>query len=576
MAEYNLDKIRKLSVAQLSTVVDEVRARIVDVVSRNGGHLGASLGVVELTVALHYVYQTPHDQLVWDVGHQAYGHKILTGRNQAFENIRKPNGISGFPKRSESEFDVFGTGHSSTSISAVLGMAIADAIKGIEREHVAIIGDASIQAGMAFEAFNHAGDIQPNITIILNDNRMSIDESVGALNHLLDSLRKEETNGGNVLGFTYLGPIDGHDTGTLVKYLQRAKKINGPVLLHIRTVKGKGYLPAEVGDATHWHAPGIFDKETGKVLLKPSGVQAMKFQDVFGEKLVELATNNENIVAITAGMPTGTSVKKMMNAFPKRAFDVGIAEQHALTLAAGMACNGLLPVVGIYSTFLQRAYDQFIHDIALQELKVIFGVDRAGLVGNDGGTHQGVFDLAYLKPIPNTAVLAPMDGNELANMLDWAVVADFNGPIVLRYPRGGSGVVELQKSKGDITLGKGRYLTQGEKIAVVSIGAVGIEVQEALKQVETSITHFDLRFAQPLDTQALKEIITSHATVITIEDGSLTGGVGERIANMAESTTQVVCLGVGHHFVEQASQKDQRAQENIDAEAILRLFADLL
>lgn len=354
MTEYNLDDIRKLSVVQLQEVVDDVRARIVDVVARNGGHLGASLGVVELTVALHYVYQTPIDQLVWDVGHQAYGHKILTGRNEAFEDIRKPNGISGFPKRSESIFDVFGTGHSSTSISAVLGMAIADGIQGIEREHVAVIGDASIQAGMAFEAFNHAGDIQPNVTVVLNDNRMSIDESVGALNHLLDSLRKEETNGGEVLGFTYLGPIDGHDLPTLVKYLQRAKKIKGPVLLHIRTVKGKGYLPAEEGNATHWHAPGVFDKETGKVLLKPKGVQELKFQDVFGQKLVELAQENDKIVAITAGMPTGTSVKKMMNAFPNRAFDVGIAEQHALTLAAGMACNGLLPVGGFTVRFYKE------------------------------------------------------------------------------------------------------------------------------------------------------------------------------------------------------------------------------
>jgi 1-deoxy-D-xylulose-5-phosphate synthase len=491
--------LRRFRESELITVAQELREFIIDAVAAKEGHLGASLGVVELTIALHYVFDTPQDLLVWDVGHQAYGHKILTGRRDVFHTNRDLDGISGFPKRSESEYDTFGVGHSSTAISAALGMAMASQLKGETRKHIAVVGDASIASGMAFEALNHAGVSGADLLVILNDNAIGIDPAVGALKDYLTKTKSgKETGRDNIfesLNFDYSGPIDGHDLPLLLEELERQKGLKGPRLLHVRTVKGKGLKQAEQ-DQVRYHAPGKFDKITGDIPDKDDSQLPPKFQDVFGHTLVELAQQNDKIVGITPAMPTGSSMKIMMEAFPDRAFDVGIAEQHAVTLAAGMATQGLVPFCNIYSTFLQRAYDQVIHDVALQKLPVIFCLDRAGLVGQDGATHHGNFDLAFLNCIPDIITAAPMDAVELRNIMYTAQLG-LELPIAIRYPRGRGTLTDWKQPFEKIALGKARMLHQGKRIAVLSIGTIGVMVQELIAQEHLDITHIDVRFLKP-------------------------------------------------------------------------------
>jgi len=550
--------LRKLSKNQLTQVAKELREFIIDIVSTKEGHLGASLGVIELTIALHYVFNTPNDLLIWDVGHQAYGHKILTERRRIFHTNRQLNGVSGFPKRSESKYDAFGTGHSSTSISAALGMAIASNLKGdFQKHHIAVIGDASIASGMAFEGLNHAGVSDANILIILNDNAMGIDPSVGALkNYFTDIKAGKKVRKNNIieaLNFNYTGPIDGHNIDDIITELERLKSIKGPKFLHIITTKGKGLKIAEQ-DQVKYHAPGKFDKDTGELLLKNSEIQAPKFQDVFGETLVELAKKNPKIVGITPAMPTGSSLKLMIDEFPDRAFDVGIAEQHAVTLAAGMASQGLIPFCNIYSTFLQRAYDQIIHDVALQKLPVIFCIDRAGIVGEDGATHHGVFDIAYLRCIPNLVVFAPLNEIELRNMM-YTVQLGVDFPIAIRYPRGGGTIVDWKQPMQEIEIGKATCITEGNEIAVLSIGTIGntiIDVQRDFPDLE--ISHFNMRFVKPLDEKLLHTIFEKHNTIVTIENGTLIGGFGSAILEFASnnkySNKVIEHLGIPDNFIE--------------------------
>ena len=584
-----LDKIenpadlRKLKIKQLPLLANELRRFIIDVVAAKEGHLGASLGVVELTIALHYVFNTPSDLLVWDVGHQAYGHKILTDRKAVFHTNRQLSGISGFPKRSESIFDTFGTGHSSTSISAALGMAIASNLKGdVEKNHIAVIGDASIASGMAFEGLNHAGVSDANLLIILNDNAIGIDPSVGALKNYFTSIKEgknpQQNNIIEALNIAYSGPIDGHDIVGIIAALERLKKIKGPKFLHLITTKGKGLQQAE-DNQVQYHAPGKFDKDTGEIHLKTENNLSLKYQDVFGMTILDLAHKNEKIVGITPAMPTGSSLKLMMDTYPKRAFDVGIAEQHAVTLAAGMATQGMMVFCNIYSTFLQRAYDQVIHDVALQDLPVIFCLDRAGLVGEDGATHHGVFDLAFLRSIPNMIIYAPLNEIGLQNSMFTAQLG-LQHPIAIRYPRG-RGEIRDWKEKhfgnyNKIEIGKAICLNQGGDIAILSTGTIGNNVTKALALNPKSTTaHYHFGFVKPLDEQLLHEIFAVFKTIITIEDGAVKGGFGSAIVEFAAQNqykNNIKILGIPDEFIEHGTVNELQKICGIDVESIYNLL----
>jgi len=611
----NPSDLKQLKVEELKQVCQELRQYIIDVVSVNGGHFAASLGVVELTVALQYILNTPYDQLVWDVGHQAYGHKILTGRRENFHTNRVHNGLSGFPKRSESEYDTFGVGHSSTSISAALGMAVASQYKGeTDRQHVAVIGDGAMTAGIAFEALNHAGIENSNILVILNDNNMSIDPNVGALKeyltditiskpynrfrddiaHILakisaigpdaykiaQKLEKsikgtllKRSNFFEALKFRYFGPIDGHDVEHLVKVIRDLRNIPGPKLLHCITVKGKGYALAEK-DQTKWHAPGLFDKITGEIKkVKQEKPQPPKYQDVFGHTIIELAEQNPKIMGITPAMPSGCSLNLMMKAMPNRAFDVGIAEQHAVTFSAGLATQGLIPFCNIYSSFMQRAYDQVIHDVAIQNLNVVFCLDRAGIAGADGPTHHGAYDLAYMRCIPNMTVSAPMNEEELRNLMFTAQQDDM-GPFVIRYPRGNGVMVDWQRPLKAIKVGKGRKVCDGDDVAILTIGHIGNEVVKATAELNAHgyyPAHYDLRFVKPLDEALLHDVFKKFDKVITVEDGCLEGGMGSAVLEfMADNNykAQVVRLGIPDKVIEHGEQPELWAECGYDAKSI--------
>ena len=567
--------LKKLTLDELPQLAQELREFIIDIVSTKEGHLGASLGVVELTIALHYVFDTPNDKLIWDVGHQAYGHKILTGRKEIFDTNRQLGGISGFPKRSESVYDDFGTGHSSTAISAILGMAMASKLKGdIGKQHVAVVGDASIASGMAFEGLNHLGVTDVNALIILNDNAIGIDPSVGALKKYLTNVKAGTAKDENIfecLNLNYSGPMEGHDVKTLVGELERLKKVSGPKLLHIITTKGKGLKKAEE-DQVVYHAPGKFDKRTGERVKKSNGAEPPKYQDVFGHTLVELAEKNNQIVGITPAMPTGSSLKFMMDKMPDRAFDVGIAEQHAVTLAAGMATQGLIPFCNIYSTFLQRAYDQVIHDVALQKLPVIFCLDRAGLVGQDGPTHHGVFDIAYLRCIPNMVVFAPMNEMELRNIMYTAQLG-LDGPIAIRYPRGRGVNLDWRNKFERIEIGTARCLKEGSKLAILSIGHLGNEVEDLIGALDKpeEVGHFDMRFVKPLDKNTLRTIFEKYEQIITLEDGCKMGGFGSAVLEFANEegfSKPVKIFGVPDRFVEHGTIPETQKLAGMDFDAL--------
>ena len=609
------EDLKNLKSNDLPQVCDDLRQFIVDVVSTKGGHFGASLGVVELTVALHYVFNTPYDQLVWDVGHQAYGHKILTGRKDRFHTNRIYNGISGFPKRSESEYDTFGVGHSSTSISGALGMAVASNYKNEkDKQHIAVIGDGSMTAGLAFEGLNHAGIENSNLLVILNDNCMSIDPNVGALKEYLTDIATSHTYNKvkddvwNLLGkvskfgpnaqaiaaklenamksallkqsnyfeslnFRYFGPVDGHDVVHLSKILNDLKDIPGPKILHCLTKKGKGYEPAEKGSPTKWHAPGLFDKNTGEIIKSTStSPQPPKYQDVFGKTIIELAKENDKIMGITPAMPTGCSLGMMMKEMPDRAFDVGIAEQHAVTFSAGLATQGMVPFCNIYSSFMQRAYDQVVHDVAIQNLNVVFCLDRGGLVGADGPTHHGVYDMAYFRCIPNMVVSAPMNEQELRNLMYTAQLPN-KGPFSIRYPRGKGVMVDWQTPFEEIPVGKGRKVSDGNEIALVTIGHVGNFAQKAISELDTySVAHYDMRFVKPLDEALLHEIFRKHDKVITVEDGCIQGGFGSAIIEfMADHNykAQVKRLGIPDKYVEHGTQPELWRECEYDKQAII-------
>ena len=553
--------LRKLNQPELKQLAQELRRFIIDIVATKEGHLGASLGVVELTIALHYIFNTPEDLLIWDVGHQAYGHKILTGRKDIFDTNRQLGGISGFPKRSESEYDAFGTGHSSTSVSAALGMAIASNLKGeTEKQHIAVIGDASIASGMAFEGLNHAGVTKANLLVILNDNAIGIDPSVGALKEYLTRARvgykPARDNIIEALNFKYFGPVDGHDLEGLLKVLQEMKQIKGPKFLHVITRKGKGLKKAEE-DQVKYHAPGKFEPATGELLKYDTNGLPLKYQDVFGFTLVELAEKNEKIIGITPAMPTGSSLKYMMKAFPERAFDVGIAEQHAVTLSAGMATQGFVVYCAIYSTFLQRAYDQLIHDVALQNLPVIFCLDRAGLVGEDGATHHGVFDIAYARAIPNLTIAAPRNEVELRNLLYTAQLG-LENPIIIRYPRGRGVLKEWKLPFEKVQIGKGECLKEGSEVAVLSIGNMAQNVSEAIDKTgeKDKIAHYDMRFVKPLDEELLKNIFRKYQKIVTVEDGVKKSGFGSAVLEFAAEAGfkgEIYILGIPDEFIEQGN-----------------------
>ncbi|TQD36966.1 1-deoxy-D-xylulose-5-phosphate synthase [Haloflavibacter putidus] len=576
--------LRKLKQEKLPQLAKELREYIIDIVSTKEGHLGASLGVVELSIALHYFFDTPKDLLVWDVGHQAYGHKILTGRRDVFGSNRQLNGISGFPKPEESIYDTFGVGHSSTSISAALGMALASQLKGDYRKnHIAIIGDASIASGMAFEGLNHAGVTKANLWIVLNDNAIGIDPSVGALKDYLTKAgigkKPRQANIIEALNFNYSGPIDGHSIDAIINAFAELKDKDGPKFLHVITKKGKGLQKAEE-DQVRYHAPGKFDKTTGAIIETPNKNLPPKFQDVFGLTLVDLAKENKKIIGITPAMPTGSSLKYMMQVFPERALDVGIAEQHAVTLSAGMATQGFKVFCAIYSTFLQRAYDQVIHDVALQNLPVVFCIDRAGLVGQDGATHHGVFDIAYLRSIPNLIILAPSNAIELRNALYTASTYS-NGPICIRYPRGRGKLLNWRKSFEVFSFGEAKVIKKGTKIAVVSVGTIVENALEARKQLENPslIEIIDMRSIKPLDKEMLDYVKQKFSTVITIEEGVIAGGVGEAIGSFLNSGPhlhQIINLGVPDAFVQHGKVEELHALCGISTQKLLELFQDLL
>jgi 1-deoxy-D-xylulose-5-phosphate synthase len=570
--------LRQLKAEDLPQLAKELREFIINIVATKEGHLGASLGVVELTIALHYVFDTPEDLLIWDVGHQAYGHKILTGRKNTFESNRQLHGISGFPKRSESEYDTFGVGHSSTSISAALGMAIASQLKGEDKHHIAVIGDASIASGMAFEGLNHAGVTDANLLVVLNDNAIGIDPSVGALKQYLTNVKKGTQKQDNIfeaLNFNYSGPIDGHDIPLLISELERLKTVKGPKFLHVITTKGKGLKQAEE-DQVKYHAPGKFNALTGELIAKSNLSEPPKYQDVFGETIVELAEKNEKIIGITPAMPTGSSLKYMMEKFPSRAFDVGIAEQHAVTLAAGMATQGLIPFCNIYSTFLQRAYDQVIHDVALQNLPVIFCLDRAGLVGEDGATHHGVFDLAYLNCIPNLVVFAPRDAVALRNMM-YTVQLGIDFPIAIRYPRGRGHLINWKQPFKAIEIGKGECLKQGKDVAILSIGTMAKNVEDAITNL--GVSHYDMAFVKPLDEALLHKIFKTYQAVVTIEDGTVVGGFGSNILAFANSNgykQHIEVLGIADKFIEHGSVHQLQQLQHLDSVSIKQKVEHLL
>lgn len=619
------DDLKKLDRTQLQQVCNELRQFIIDCVSVHGGHFGASLGVIELTVALHYVFNTPDDKLVWDVGHQAYGHKILTGRRKIFHTNRKYGGISGFPKISESTYDAFGVGHSSTSISAALGMAIASGLKGENnRQHVAIIGDGAMTAGLPFEALNHAGVSNANLLVVLNDNNMSIDPNVGALKEYLTDITtshswnkfrddvwkflgklpyadfqrdlaskieasvkgviSKSSNLFEALGLRYFGPIDGHNILKLAEILEDLKNIPGPKLLHIKTVKGKGYELAEK-DQTLWHAPGTFDKITGKINKKAVVIpEPSKYQDVFGRTIIELAEKNPKIMGITPAMPSGCSMKYMMELMPDRALDVGIAEQHAVTLSAGLATQGMKVFCNIYSSFMQRAYDMVVHDVAIQKLPVIFCLDRAGLVGDDGPTHHGAYDIAYMRCIPNMIVSAPMNEAELRNLMYTAQLDETNLPFVIRYPRGQGVMPEWRTPMEKIETGTGRIINEGEEVAILTLGHPGNFAVQACKMLladELRPAHYDMRFAKPLDEILLHDIAQRFSKIITVEDGTIVGGFGSAILEFMAAhhyTPEVKMLGIPDRIVEHGKPEELHRECAYDAQAIanaVRAMADV-
>jgi 1-deoxy-D-xylulose-5-phosphate synthase len=618
------DDLKDLDSTQLLQLSQELRQFIIDNVSIYGGHFGASLGVVELTIALHYVFNTPKDLLLWDVGHQAYGHKILTGRRDLFHTNRTYKGISGFPKRTESEYDTFGVGHSSTSISAALGMAIASQYQNDkDRQHIAVIGDGAMTGGMAFEAMNHAGVSNSNLLIILNDNCMSIDPNVGALKDYLTDITTSHTYNKfrdevwNILGkvskfgvnareiisniensvksmflkhsnlfealnLRYFGPVDGHDLNHLIHIFKDLKDIPGPKILHCITVKGKGYQQAEK-DQTKWHAPGKFDKLTGEIRIKSNDIpQPPKYQDVFGHTLVELAKMNDKVMGITPAMPTGSSMSFLMKELPERAFDVGIAEQHAVTFSAGLATQGLIPYCNIYSTFMQRAYDQVIHDVCIQNLKVVFCLDRAGLVGADGPTHHGAYDISYMRAIPNLVISAPMNESELRNLMYTAQLPHNNFPISIRYPRGRGIQANWQLPFEEIEIGKGRQIVKGEDIAILTIGHVGNFALEAIDKLEAKGVFpalYDMRFVKPLDTDLLHKIFSKFNIVITVEDGSLTGGFGSSILEfMADNDYKATVkrLGIPDKIIEHGDPDQLFKECKYDAAGIFNTVLEIL
>nr|WP_298006562.1 1-deoxy-D-xylulose-5-phosphate synthase [uncultured Flavobacterium sp.] len=571
--------LKSKSIEELIQLASEIRSFIIDVVSVHGGHLGASLGVVELTIALHYVFDTPIDKLVWDVGHQAYVHKILTGRKADFATNRKKGGISGFPNRAESVYDAFGVGHSSTAISAALGMAIAHKLEGKDTvNHIAVIGDASIASGMAFEALNHAGVTNAKLLVVLNDNAIGIDPSVGALKTYLMQVKEgrnpKQNNMIKSLNINYTGPVNGHDIAELIKELQRLKSIDGPQFLHVVTTKGKGLKQAEENQVLY-HAPGKFDKVTGDLLPGTNNKQ-VKYQDVFGWTMLEMARTNNKLFAITPAMPTGSSLRYMMDEFPERAIDVGIAEQHAVTLAAGIALEGYSVYCTIYSTFLQRAYDQLIHDVALQNIPVVFCIDRAGLVGEDGATHQGVFDIAYLNAVPNITILAPRSAVELRNVL-YSLQFHRSQPVAVRYPRGYSDEENWQQAFQNIDFQQIETVRKGNKIAVFSTGTIVNNVLAALgDQEDVSVYHF-LQI-KPLDQSAIKKILASYHTLLTIEEGVVNGGFGSSINRLVleeELPIRVINLGVPDHFIEHATVNEQWQQCGLDVKSLQQLFKKL-
>jgi 1-deoxy-D-xylulose-5-phosphate synthase len=614
--------LKLLKKSDLEKVCIELRDFIIDSVSKNGGHFGASLGVVELTVALHYVFDSPHDLIVWDVGHQAYGHKILTGRRDLFHTNRKYKGISGFPKIKESLYDSFGVGHSSTSIGACLGMSVASTITNkLSRQHIAIIGDGALTGGQAFEALNHAGIENSNLMVILNDNCMSIDPNVGALKdyllkmstsktynkirdeiwdllgnlskigdsaksivqkveHALKSVLLKHSNYFESLNFRYFGPIDGHNVELLEKTLRDLKDIPGPKILHCLTTKGKGYDLAEKNQ-TKWHAPGLFDKNSGKITVNNHNSNYTKYQDVFGKTIIELAKKNEKIIGITPAMPSGSSLKYMMEEIPERAFDVGIAEQHAVTFSAGLATQGLIPFCNIYSTFLQRGYDQLIHDVALQKLHVVFCLDRAGLVGEDGATHQGVFDLAYLRCIPNIIISAPLNEIELRNLMYTAQLKQ-KYPFAIRYPRGRGVITNWKQPMRKIEIGSGKMISDGAQICFISIGHIGniiIDINRDLKKTHAQVGHCDIRFLKPLDEKLLHSIFKQYETIMTLEDGCIKGGLGSAIIEFSSDNDyvkKIIRFGVPDSFIEHGTQEEQRKECGYDKDSILKRVKELL
>ncbi|SKB40965.1 1-deoxy-D-xylulose-5-phosphate synthase [Macellibacteroides fermentans] len=625
--EYILNKIdspadlRLLPSGKLEQVCAELRQYIIDVLSENPGHLGASLGTVELTVALHYVFNTPIDRLLWDVGHQAYGHKILTGRRDAFHSLRKYKGISGFPNPNESEYDAFIAGHASNSISAALGMSVASLIKGEDQRHVvAVIGDGAMTGGLAFEALNNASTDPNNLLIVLNDNNMAIDHSVGGLSEYLVNITTSQTynkmrydvyrglrklnlisedSRGSILRFNnslkalitqqhnlfegfsirYFGPVDGHDVNYMVKVLNDIKDMKGPKLLHIRTVKGKGFKPAEES-ATEWHAPGKFNKETGKRIIAPSTIEPPLFQDVFGHTLVELASKDERIVGVTPAMPTGCSMTYMMKEFPNRAFDVGIAEAHSVTFSAGMAKEGLIPFCNVYSSFMQRAYDQLIHDLALQKLHVVLCLDRGGLVGEDGATHHGVFDLAYMRPIPNLVIASPMNEHYLRNLMFTGY--KYDGPFVIRYPRGKGVLVDWKNEMTLMPVGKGRKLTDGTDVAILSIGASGNDVSKAIELVSAeglSVAHYDMIYLKPIDEDLLHEVGKNFSKIITVENGVIQGGLGSAVLEFMSDNgyyPRIKRIGIPDKFIEHGSVPELNKLCGIDVESIAACIRNLV
>ncbi len=616
------EDLRQLNVAQLPEVCNELRQKIIDELSCNPGHFASSLGVIELTVALHYVFQTPYDRIVWDVGHQAYGHKILTGRRDQFHTNRQLNGIRPFPSPRESEYDTFTCGHASNSISAALGMAVAAKKHGEDKRHVvAVIGDGSMSGGLAFEGLNNASSTPNNLLIILNDNNMAIDRSVGGMkqyllnlqtsagynrfrykvskllskwglwndegrkrwirfNNSLKSLLAQQQNVFEGMNIRYFGPIDGHDVNTLTKVLKDIKDMEGPKLLHIHTTKGKGFEPAEKA-ATEWHAPGKFDKETGERIISDTEGLPPLFQDVFGETLLELAKENEKIVGVTPAMPSGCSMNILMKAMPDRGFDVGIAEGHAVTFSGGMAKDGLLPFCNIYSSFMQRAYDNVIHDVAIQKLNVVFCLDRAGLVGQDGPTHHGAFDLAYMRPIPNLTVASPLNEHELRKMMYTAQLPN-QGPFVIRYPRGRGVLPEWKCPLEAIEIGKGRLLKEGNDIAVLTLGPIGNTAQQAIakaeKQSGKSIAHYDLRFLKPLDEELLHEVGKKFKKIVTLEDGVLKGGMGSAILEfMADHgyTPTVKRIGIPDKFVQHGKPEELYQICGMDSQSIEKVLLSI-